>query len=65
MWNCSTAGNELNTRSSTLSGTTCTTDVNECWSSPCLNGGTCMDKENTFLCLCPVAYKGQYEINLT
>ena len=28
------------------------TDIDDCASSPCQNGGTCIDKENAFTCTC-------------
>lgn len=28
-------------------------DINECQSSPCQNGGTCVDLENSYACYCP------------
>ncbi|CAG2245001.1 NOTCH3 [Mytilus edulis] len=34
------------------------TDINECVSNPCLNGGTCSDKVNSF-CTCPHGYADQ------
>ncbi|XP_078615554.1 sushi, von Willebrand factor type A, EGF and pentraxin domain-containing protein 1-like isoform X2 [Branchiostoma floridae x Branchiostoma japonicum] len=33
-------------------------DVNECASSPCMNGGSCVDHINTFTCLCAPGYSG-------
>lgn len=33
-------------------------DVNECESSPCENGGTCHDWVNAFSCDCPPRYYG-------
>ena len=30
-------------------------DINECYSNPCLNGGTCVDGVNLFHCNC-IAY---------
>ncbi|XP_046392545.1 cubilin-like [Ischnura elegans] len=34
--------------------------MNECISSPCQNGGTCMDMYNDILCLCPPNWQGKY-----
>lgn len=31
-------------------------DINECLSSPCQNGGTCIDLENSYACYCPDGY---------
>uniref|UniRef100_A0A7N8WVV0 Fibulin-7-like n=1 Tax=Mastacembelus armatus TaxID=205130 RepID=A0A7N8WVV0_9TELE len=33
-------------------------DINECASSPCLNGGTCMDEVNQFSCVCAKGWAG-------
>ncbi|PFX13617.1 CD209 antigen-like protein E [Stylophora pistillata] len=38
---------------------TCKKDYDECSSSPCLNGGTCVNKKRNFTCICPQAYKGR------
>lgn len=35
-------------------GRTCSEDVDDCWSQPCLNGGSCMDLINDFICHCPL-----------
>ena len=35
-------------------------DVNECGSSACLNGATCLDLVNGFQCQCPVGYTGTF-----
>jgi hypothetical protein len=39
-------------------GILCQTDINECSSQPCANGGTCLDRENGFNCTCPIAFTG-------
>jgi len=41
-----------------LIGLKCDVEVNECHSNPCMSGGTCMDKVNGFLCLCPPSTHG-------
>lgn len=46
------------TCASGYSGTRCETDINECASLPCLNGGTCVDRTGSFTCSCPAAYSG-------
>uniref|UniRef100_A0A8C7BWZ3 Neurocan core protein n=1 Tax=Neovison vison TaxID=452646 RepID=A0A8C7BWZ3_NEOVI len=33
-------------------------DIDDCVSSPCENGGTCIDEVNTFVCLCLPSYGG-------
>uniref|UniRef100_A0A3B3Q7B7 Sushi domain-containing protein n=1 Tax=Paramormyrops kingsleyae TaxID=1676925 RepID=A0A3B3Q7B7_9TELE len=33
-------------------------NVDECVSAPCLNGGTCVDDVNRFICLCPKNWMG-------
>lgn len=33
-------------------------DINECASSPCLNGGTCVDEVNQFSCVCAKGWSG-------
>jgi len=34
-------------------------DRDLCQSQPCLNGGTCSDRDNTIVCLCPADYSGE------
>jgi len=48
------------------SGVNCAQDVNECVSTPCMNGATCMDsttdsklKENLFNCICAPGWGGK------
>ena len=36
----------------------CFSDIDECASDPCLNGGTCSDLVNSFVCNCPPGYSG-------
>lgn len=40
----------------TIVGQLCETDVDECLSSPCQNGGYCIDQVNAFRCNCPLGY---------
>lgn len=35
-------------------GRTCSENVDDCWLQPCLNGGSCMDLINDFICHCPL-----------
>lgn len=41
-----------------FNGTTCEININECDSTPCMNGGTCIDAVNDFRCICPVGFFG-------
>ena len=34
----------------------CFTDIDECASAPCQNGGTCIDQVNGYLCQCAPGY---------
>lgn len=36
----------------------CETDINECESSPCQNGGTCQDLTGTYACVCNESFIG-------
>ena len=33
-------------------------DIDECASDPCQNGGTCTDGINGYLCTCPAGFEG-------
>lgn len=35
-----------------ISGVNCNTEINECSSNPCFNGGTCQDQVGSFQCVC-------------
>lgn len=35
-----------------------TVDINECGGLPCLNGGSCINKNGGFVCDCPTGYIG-------
>ena len=37
-----------------------TTDIDECESDPCQNGGTCIDDWNTYNCICNASYMGDH-----
>lgn len=37
----------------------CEYDVDECHSKPCLNGGTCINLINRFVCSCPPGTHGK------
>ena len=36
------------------------TEINECASLPCFNGGTCVDKLNSFECTCNSGFQGKH-----
>ena len=40
------------------SGVFCEIEINECLSVPCQNGGTCIDNEGAFTCLCLPEFSG-------
>ena len=41
-----------------FTGSSCQTDIDECSSLPCLNGGICSDGINSFTCQCQLGYTG-------
>ena len=43
-------------------GDGCTEDIDECLSSPCLNGGSCMDAIASYTCNCSVEFLDLVEI---
>uniref|UniRef100_A0A673LS16 Protein jagged-2 n=1 Tax=Sinocyclocheilus rhinocerous TaxID=307959 RepID=A0A673LS16_9TELE len=42
-----------------FTGTYCHENVNDCASSPCQSGGTCIDDIDSFRCVCPDGFDGQ------
>lgn len=36
----------------------CLSDINECESQPCVNGGECIDEVDHYSCSCPSGYEG-------
>ena len=45
--------------SSAISLFTLYLDYDECTSSPCLNGGSCVNGNRNFSCICPRTHKGR------
>lgn len=41
-------------------GRNCDLNVNECLSNPCVNGGTCRDMTNGYICSCKAGFTGDY-----
>ena len=39
-------------------GLNCTTIINPCISSPCLNNGQCITLGNQYICICPPGFNG-------
>uniref|UniRef100_A0A672ZM02 Delta-like protein n=1 Tax=Sphaeramia orbicularis TaxID=375764 RepID=A0A672ZM02_9TELE len=46
-----------------FTGTYCHENINDCASSPCKNGGTCIDGINSFHCFCPDGWEGSLYVN--
>ncbi|TSV02075.1 Protein jagged-1 [Bagarius yarrelli] len=42
-----------------FTGSYCHENVNDCASSPCVNGGTCLDGVNSFSCVCRSGWEGR------
>ncbi|XP_041453703.1 protein eyes shut homolog [Lytechinus variegatus] len=40
-------------------GESCTMEINECLSDPCMNNATCVDLFNRFFCTCPQGFDGE------
>lgn len=41
-----------------FTGSRCETNINECASNPCANGGSCVDGYNSYICNCVSGYSG-------
>ena len=41
-----------------FTGILCETNIDECASNPCFNGGTCFDQLNAYKCFCPLGFIG-------
>ncbi|EDO39369.1 predicted protein [Nematostella vectensis] len=52
------SGNYKCACTSGFTGANCETNINECASNPCLNGGTCVDGVNKYTCSCVSGYIG-------
>ncbi|XP_033111995.1 delta-like protein C [Anneissia japonica] len=55
-YSCSSSGGKICL--SGWQGTSCNQDVNECLSSPCVNGATCANGLNRFTCTCALGFYG-------
>lgn len=48
-----------------FTGTQCEIDIDECKDQPCLNGGVCQDRINSFKCSCAIGFTGsRCQINI-
>lgn len=45
-----------------FTGDYCETEINLCYSNPCLNGGVCARREGGFTCICREDYTGEQRI---
>ncbi|XP_030844921.1 fibropellin-1-like [Strongylocentrotus purpuratus] len=41
-----------------FTGTMCETNIDDCSTTPCMNGGVCVDEVNSFTCNCAAGYTG-------
>eukprot|EP00057_Strongylocentrotus_purpuratus_P031399 XP_784490.3 PREDICTED: fibropellin-1 [Strongylocentrotus purpuratus] len=41
-----------------FTGTICETNIDDCSTNPCMNGGVCVDEVNSFTCNCAAGYTG-------
>lgn len=44
-----------------FTGDYCETEINLCYSNPCLNGGVCARKEGGYTCICREDYTGKWD----
>ncbi|KAK3545348.1 hypothetical protein QTP70_004069 [Hemibagrus guttatus] len=42
-----------------FTGESCEVNIDECYTAPCLNGGTCVDAVNDFRCDCVIGFSGK------